>query len=109
MSLDITIKRRKDIICPKCGEVVAHTDVDCVDGGGRTWHPFLESIGYYIPYEQRTEENNWYGKDMVLTDEQTEELYDFIKKNKPYGDVRAQSLIATALCENEHVVINADW
>lgn len=80
MSLDVRIKRRKDIVCPKCDEVVAYTDIDCVDGGGRPWYPFLESIGYYVPYEQRTEENNWYGKDMVLTDGQTKELYDFVKR-----------------------------
>ena len=109
MSLDITIKRRKDIICPKCGEAVACQDVDCVGGSGSAWYPFLESIGYYVPYEQRTEENDWYGKDMVLSKEQAKELYDFVKKHEPYGSAGAQPLVATALFEDEYVVIKADW
>ena len=72
MGLDITFMRRKNIVCPKCGEIVGHTTVDSIDAGGRGWYPLLESIGYYVPYEQRTEENDWYGKDMVLTDEQAD-------------------------------------
>ena len=109
MSLDITIKRRKDIICPKCSEVVAHTDVESTHSGGRIWYPFLESVGYHVPYERRTEENDWYAKDMVLTSEQTQELYNFIKKNEVYGFSMLHSLVAKAMCENEHIVINADW
>ena len=58
MSLDITFTRRKKIVCPKCGEVVGHNDLDTVDSGGRLWFPFLEQIGYYVPYDKRTEEND---------------------------------------------------
>lgn len=64
MGLDVSIIRRKDLVCPKCGEVVSTISMDDVDSGGRVWYPFLESIGYYVPYDQWTEENDWYGKDM---------------------------------------------
>ena len=109
MGLDITLTRRKNIVCPKCGEIVGHTDIACADGGGRGWYPILESLGYYIPYEQRTEENDWYGKDMVLTKEQAEDVYRFVKKHDLYGSEGAQSLIATALYEKDDIVLNADW
>ena len=109
MGLDITFTRRKNFVCPKCGEVVGHTDVDCEYSGGRSWYPFLEKIGYYVPYEQRTEENDWYGKDMVLTNEQADEAYRFAKDNVLYRANEVRSLIATALLEKDSIVINADW
>ena len=109
MGLDITFTLRKDNVCPKCGEIVGHTDVDSVFGGGRGWYPFLESVGYYVPYEQSTEENDWYGKDMVLTDEQMDELYQFAKSNEPYGSVGLMGLIALAKYEKNRIVVNADW
>ena len=65
MGLDITFTRRRNMVCPKCGEIIGHTNVAYVDAGGSGWHPLLESIGYYVPYKLRTEENDWYGKDMV--------------------------------------------
>ena len=109
MGLDIRFSRRKQMVCPKCGEVIGHTDVDTIDGGGRGWYPFLESIGYYVPYEQRTEENDWYGKDMVLTEEQADELYQFAKKHDLYGAYLVTKLIAEAIYENDSIVVNADW
>ena len=109
MGLDITFTRRKNIVCPKCGEVVGHTDVAYVDAGGRGWYPLLESLGYYVPYEQRTEKNDWYGKDMVLTKEQADEAYRFAKSHEVYGAEGLQSLIAVAMCESDSIVVNADW
>ena len=109
MGLDITFSRRKNIVCPKCGEIVGHTDVDYVDASGRGWYPFLESIGYYIPHDQRTEENDWYGKDMVLTDEQTDELYRFAQKHDLYGTDGLFGIIALARYEKQSIVVNADW
>ena len=109
MGLDIIFTRRKNIICPKCGEVVGHTDVAYSEGGGRGWYPLLESLGYYVPYDQRTEENDWYGKDMVLTKAQAEEVYRFSKKHDLYGSEGLESLIATAIYENDSVVVNANW
>lgn len=109
MGLDISFTRRKKIVCPHCGGLVGHTDEDCMYGGGRGWYPFLESIGYYVPYEERTEENDWHGKDMVLTDKQADELYQFIRKQNLYGSVGLPQMIAAARYENDDIVVNADW
>lgn len=73
MSLDITIMERKAVRCPHCGEVVNTVDVASTDSGGRLWYDFLEKLGYYVPYEKRTKENDWYGKDMVLDNEQAKQ------------------------------------
>lgn len=75
----------------------------------RMWYGFLESIGYYIPYQHRTEENDWYGKDMILTEEQTEQLVDFVSENQPYNAWNVKCLIASALLNGNKVIINADW
>ena len=109
MSLDITFTRRKKIVCPKCGEVVGHNDLDTVDSGGRLWFPFLEQIGYYVPYDKRTEENDWYGKDMVLTAEQAKYAYTFVQEEDVYYGIEIATLIAVAQLEKDDIVVNADW
>ena len=110
MGLDITFTRRKKIVCPKCGELIGSTVVDAVYGSGRGWYPLLESIGYYVPYEQRTEENDWYGKDMVLTKEQQNEAFIFVASHSDlYGAQGVKVLLATASTEQEDVVVYADW
>ena len=109
MSLDINFTQRKKKICPHCGKFVDYADIDCVGSGGRAWYPFLESIGYYVPYEQRTEENDWYGKDMVLTEEQAKKLYKFVSEQDVYNDDSVKRIIAVALLENDEIVVNADW
>lgn len=109
MGLDVSVIRRKNLVCPKCGEVVGTSSMDDVDSGGRVWYPFLEAIGYYVSYDQRTEENDWYGKDMKLTEEQTSKLYEFAKKNDPICADEIMALIALARMERQDVIINADW
>lgn len=109
MSLDITFTHRKNVVCPKCGETIGTSDVRGVFSGGQAWYPFLESIGYYVPYEQRTEENDWYGKDMVLTAEQANEAYRFVGKGHVYGFNEIAGLIAGAMVEGDAIVVNADW
>lgn len=109
MSLDIEITLRKPVICPKCGEIVDYTNVNTVDSGGRAWYPFLESIGYYVPYDQRTEKNDWYGKDMVLTGDQVTELCRFLRKTDVFMEEEVKALVATAMLENHTIVVNADW
>lgn len=52
MSLDITIKEQKEFRCPDCGRLVTTQDIGAEYSSGRTWYEFLESIGYYIPYER---------------------------------------------------------
>lgn len=111
MSLDIDFREVHPVLCPACGAHVIDKDVDCAGSGGRIWYDILERLGYYVPYDQRTEENDWYGKDMKLTREQTEELYRFVKENR--GDIyygsEVAALIAQALVEGDAIVINADW
>ena len=109
MSLDIRFTQRKNIVCPKCGEIVTTIDIQSEDGGGRLWYPFLESIGYYVPYDQRTEENDWYGKDMVLTEEQVADAYKFVLNVDAYGCERIFRLLAYAMKDKDIVVVNADW
>ena len=111
MSLDITFTSYKPLLCPHCGEVVKQEVVDVADSGGRAWCPFLGSIGYYVPYNERTEENDWYGKDMELTEGQLKELYKFMNDNEIdlYGGHSIRLLVMAALLEGETVVVNADW
>ena len=109
MGLDVSVIRGKNLVCPKCGEVVSTISVDDVDSGGRVWYPFLEAIGYYVPYDKRTEENDWYGKDMKLTETQVNDLYNFVKKNDLLGSNEIMGLIALARFEGQDVIINADW
>lgn len=109
MSLDIRFTQRKNIVCPKCGEIVTTIDVNRESSGGSVWYPFLEAIGYYVPYEQRTEENDWYGKDMVLTEDQVTDAYKFVRQLDAYGRERVLVMLADAMLGNGIVVVNADW
>ena len=36
-----------------------YVDIASTDSGGRLWYDFLERLGYYVPYEKRTKENDW--------------------------------------------------
>ena len=109
MSLDITIKERKEFRCPDCGRLVTTQDIDEADSGGRAWYNFLEQIEYYVPCGKRTEENDWYGEDMVLTEEQAKQLADFVSDNLPYHWVAINNLIASAMLHGNKVVINSSW
>ena len=109
MSLDITIKERKEFRCPDCGRLVTKQDIDEECSGGRVWYNFLETIGYYVPYEKRTNENDWYGLDMVLTEEQAKQLVDFVSEKNPYNSLSIKFLVGMALANENKVVINADW
>ena len=109
MSLDITIKERKEFRCPDCGRLVTTRDIYAECSGGKNWYNFLEQIGYYVPYENRAKENDWYGEDMVLSEEQAKQLADFVSDNQPYNAVDIQWLVAVTLLHGNKVVINADW
>jgi len=110
VSLDIKFTSYNGVVCPHCGEIIGGQKVDSVDSGGRGWYPILEAIGYYVPYEQRTEENDWYGKDMVLTDEQVEKVYQFVRENQDlYKSLCVEHILAAAIFENNNIVVNADW
>ena len=109
MSLDITIKERKEFRCPDCGRLETTQDIDAVSSGGSEWYDFLQGVGYYVEGDNLTEENDWYGKDMVLTDEQAKQLADFVSDNQPYNARDVECLVARALPHGNKVVINADW
>lgn len=81
-------------------EVTAH---------GMHWYDFLERLGYYVPYEKRTEKNDWYGKDMVLDNEQAKQLVDYAVKKEVYNWDGVERVVTEALAHGNKVVINADW
>ena len=107
MSLDITIKERKEFRCPDCGRLVTTQNIDEVSSGGRVWYDFLESVGYYVPYGDPADDG--YGMDMALTEEQAKQLSDFVSENQPYNARDVECLVARALLHGNKVVINADW
>ena len=109
MSLDITIKERKEFYCPDCGRLVMVQDIGAECSGGRVWYNFLEPIGYYVPYEKRTDENDWYGLDMVLDEKQAKQLAQFISDYLPNNYNKIEDLVARALLHGNKVVINANW
>ena len=109
MSLDITIKERKEFRCPDCGRLVTTQDVGAECSGGRVWYDFLQVVGYYVEDDNQTEENDWYGEDMVLSEEQAKRLADFVSEYQPYYAKSIYGLVARALLHGNKVVINADW
>lgn len=60
-------------------------------------------------YEKRTEKNDWYGKDMVLDNEQAKQLVDYAVKKEVYNWDGVENVVAEALAHGNKVVINADW
>lgn len=109
MSLDITIKEQKEIRCPDCGKVVAYQDVAAEDSGGSAWYDFLERVGYYVPAEKRTEKDDWYGKDMLLSTEQARQLAVYAARYRVYNYDAVNRLIVKAQMQGNRIAINADW
>ena len=109
MGLDIIIKELKEFRCPDCGQLVTTQNIDAECSSGRVWYDFLESVGYYVPYEKRTEENDWYVEDMVLTEAQAKQLADFVSDNIPYNARDVKCLVARALLHGNKVGMNANW
>ena len=109
MSLDITIKERKEFRCPDCGKLVTTQDIGEECSCGRVWYDFLQGVGYYVEGDNLTEENDWYGRDMELAEEQAKRLADFVSEHQPYYAKSIYGLVARALLHGNKVVINADW
>ena len=109
MGLDIVVMERKAVRCPHCGEVINTVDIASTDSGGRLWYDFLERLGYYVPYEKRTKENDWYGKDMVLDNEQAKALIDYIMQKRVDNCNSVEVVVSEALAHGNKVVINTDW
>lgn len=111
MSLDIYFKATHKMLCPNCKTHVTSEVIDEVGSSGKVWYDILESLGYYVPYDQLTEENDWYGKDMTLTPTQAKEVYQYVKKNfydVYYGD-EVLGLLVRAIVEEHDIVVNANW
>lgn len=106
MGLDITVRRVKEHRCPDCGRVVFSEVVEEEASGGRDWYPFLESVGYYV--EDHTEENERYGENVTLTDEQTMWLLKHFP-NDAYNARAVLEVISAAITLGDRVNINADW
>ena len=106
MSLDITIKERKEFRCPDCGRLVTTQNIGAECSGGKVWYDFLERVGYY---SEDGEQFDWYGEDMVLTEEQEKQLADFVSDNQPYNARNIECLVARSFMRGSKVVINADW
>lgn len=109
MSLDIAIMRKEPTICPHCHELVFYDDVEEMSSSGRCWYEFLENVGYYVPYEKRTEDNDWYGKGMELTNEEARYLVEFAKNSGVFNYPNIERIVAVALMNNQRIVINANW
>jgi hypothetical protein len=109
MGLSITFKQRKEFVCPKCGDVVGYMDLAEEYSSGRVWYPLLEEFGYYS--DKENPDPNWYGKDMVLTDEQVERAMRFINTygNIIYNSSGLRWIIPETKLMKYKVVINADW
>ena len=109
MSLDITIREQQEFHCPDCGRLVTTQDIGAECSSGRVWYDFLQGVGYYVEGDNPNEEHDWYGEDMVLTEEQEKQLADFVSENQPYNARDVECLVARALMRDNKVVINADW
>ena len=109
VSLDITIKERKEFRCPDFGRLVTTQDIGEECSSGRVWYDFLESVGYYAECDNLTEENDWYGLDMVLSEEQAHQLICFVLDYQPTEYDKIEHLVEKALVRGNKVVINADW
>ena len=109
MGLDITIKEQKEFRCPECGRLVTTLDINAECSHGRVWYDFLQGVGYYVEDDNQTEEKDWYGEDMILTEKQAKQLADFVSDNQPYNARDVECLIAMALMHGNKVTINADW
>ena len=109
MGLDITIKERKEFRCQDCGRLVMEQDIGQECSSGRVWYDFLQGVGYYVEGDNPTEENDWYSKDMELSDEQTKQLVDFVSDCQPTEYKAIERLVARALLRGNKVVINSSW
>ena len=110
MSLDIRVKERKEIRCPDCGRVVDYRTLDCAASAGREWYDFLGKIGYYVPFEDLTDDQeDWYNRDMVLDDDQAKQLAAYAAEKQVYDYEAVESVVAKALMHGNRVVVNADW
>lgn len=111
MGLDITIRLEIPNYCPHCGKIASWDEGNPkAYSGGREWYRFLEEIGYYTDTEDDDARNKWYGKDMVLPDEQIKNLATFVADNKVVDYRCVLTIVGEHLeLEGSRIVVNADW
>lgn len=109
MSLDVHISSRKAIVCPHCGKIVDYKFLETIYSSGSAWYGFLKDVGYYVPYRELTEKNDWYGKDMALSKEQARNLVKYIKGNGSFNYGEIETLVSGAMFDGNEVVISANW
>lgn len=97
MGLDVTIKEVQEFRCPDCGKLVTTKDVNEVNAGGSDWRDF------------DGDDCEWYGEDMVLTEEQARALAEYSVKKVYWPNNEIEKLVAVALLRGHKVAINADW
>lgn len=109
MSISVTIKLAEIQKCPHCGKEIGF--VRCKDNdhgilsGGAKWRKLLKDIKYYT--------DEWYGKDMVLNEEQKKTILNFLQKESRADLAEFQIMLQ---CSKEDraavktdIVISADW
>lgn len=111
MGLDVRVKVQRKIICKHCGEVAATEIIDEMQSNGIGWYELLEQFNYYVPYDKRIEgQPDWYGKDMLLSEDTVKELVKFLNKHTEINNSFViLGEIASALYNGHNIVINADW
>lgn len=112
MSLDITVKVQRPIICPHCGDIVDYETIKETNSGGSVWYNYLESVGYYVPFEKKLNGagvEDKYGEDMILSEAQIELMKKYIQGHDIYYGNTIFNTISEAQIDGDDVVINADW
>lgn len=96
--------------CPHCGQPIKGTLRDWADSNDRYWYAWLEHIGYCPRVgENRTPDEDWYGKDMTLTAQQVKELAEYAKAMKVFNWIQIDLMVKAVLEYGGFIVINADW
>ena len=96
MSLDITIKLKKPIVCPNCGLVVTYETEKGLYTSGQEYKPILEILGYG---------DDQYAKEMLLSDEKARLFYQECQKTDAYASKRIAEIVAYAICSSGNYVI----
>lgn len=106
MGLDVRISSQKPIICPHCGKIAGYKTVRAVESDDSKWFGFLEEIGYTAIQPNG---KSWYGKNMVLTDEQADSLVHYAVTHNICVWSSLGDFVYDEKEKGNKIVINADW
>lgn len=107
MGMDVRIRRERERRCPQCDDIIGYDIVEEEYSSGReAWRTILQNIGYYKYDENR--ECYWYGKDMVLSDDQLDVILQLLSSETECAkDIKHMIILAHHY--KDRIVINADW